>query len=177
METRRPVFHWQRAWARARVASRAKLGRGAEASASFSTCLVNGRRQTLLRGCCTHKRLQRPREVAISQCHEQDLLMSWAAATAFHSGGNEASVSCSERPHDAHLWGSLAVRKRTWTSLKNKLTPTIIMTLASNRPVVALSVTSPYPVVVKVVTVKYRASHSWRSADCDCAASHKRPPS
>jgi stringent starvation protein B len=45
-------------------------------------------------------------------------------------------------------------RNSTCTILRNKLTPTIIIAIESNRPAVPESVMSPNPVVVSVATVK-----------------------
>lgn len=65
-----------------------------------------------------------------------------------------ASLSWSESPQREQLWCILLGRNRTCTIRTNKLTPTIIMTIESNRPEVPVSVMSPNPVVVSVATVR-----------------------
>lgn len=89
-----------------------------------------------------------PREVA----HEEP--PGSQASSAPHRLQCTASLSCSESPHEAHRWCSFLGRNSTCTIRKNKLMPTIIITIDSTRPSVPVSVMSPNPVVVSVATVK-----------------------
>jgi hypothetical protein len=52
----------------------------------------------------------------------------------------------------------LGRRKSVWARRMNNDTPKIMISTASRRPVVFSMVMSPKPVVVSVVTVKYKAS-------------------
>ena len=63
-----------------------------------------------------------------------------------------ASLSYSESPQEEHLWSTRVGRNSTCTIRTNKLTPTIIIKIESNRP--AVPVMSPNPVVVSIATVK-----------------------